>query len=161
VDPLLILAYASSATPHLNPSSPWMFDNMFWPSHILVEVIGEIGSARAGRQARTMGLSRASRTKWYRSHFGHRSNAQKHYRLPKVEFEKRDPPPSAMEAFEERLKLNVAIHDFEWSSVAEVAYCDAPRDGPMSQPKSHGSLFRAPHILYRERVYAIDPAHDT
>jgi hypothetical protein len=38
-----------------------------------------------------------------------------------VEFEKRDPPPSAVEAFEERLKLNVAIHDFEWSSVAEVA----------------------------------------
>jgi hypothetical protein len=38
-----------------------------------------------------------------------------------VEFEKRDPPPSAVEVFEERLKLNVAIHDFEWSSVAEVA----------------------------------------
>jgi hypothetical protein len=37
-----------------------------------------------------------------------------------VEFEKRDPPASDVEVFEERLKLNVAIHDFEWSSAAEV-----------------------------------------
>ena len=38
-----------------------------------------------------------------------------------VEFEKRDPAPSDVEVFEERLKLNVAIHDFEWLSTAEVA----------------------------------------
>jgi hypothetical protein len=28
---------------------------------------------------------------------------------------------SDVEVFEERLKLNVAIHDFEWSSASEVA----------------------------------------
>jgi hypothetical protein len=33
----------------------------------------------------------------------------------------RDPAPSDVEVFEERLKLNVAIHDFEWLSTAEVA----------------------------------------
>jgi hypothetical protein len=38
----------------------------------------------------------------------------------KVEFEQRDPPPSDVEVFEERLKLNVAIHDFKWSAAVEV-----------------------------------------
>jgi len=33
----------------------------------------------------------------------------------------RDPAPSDVEVFEERLKLNVAIHDFEWLSTAGVA----------------------------------------
>jgi hypothetical protein len=33
----------------------------------------------------------------------------------KAEFDKLDPPPSELEFFEERLKLNLAIHDFEWS----------------------------------------------
>jgi hypothetical protein len=33
----------------------------------------------------------------------------------KAEFGKLDPPPSDKEALQERLKLDFAIHDFEWS----------------------------------------------
>jgi hypothetical protein len=33
----------------------------------------------------------------------------------KTEFEKLDPPRSDMEALQERLKLDFAIHEFEWS----------------------------------------------
>ena len=33
----------------------------------------------------------------------------------KAEFGKLDPPPSDKEALQERLKLDYAIHDFEWS----------------------------------------------
>jgi hypothetical protein len=42
----------------------------------------------------------------------------------KAEFDKLDPPASELEILEERLKLNLAIHDFEWSfewTAAEVA----------------------------------------
>jgi hypothetical protein len=33
----------------------------------------------------------------------------------KAEFAKLDPPPSDEEALQEQLKLDYAIHDFEWS----------------------------------------------
>jgi hypothetical protein len=33
----------------------------------------------------------------------------------KAEFDKLDPQPPELEFLEERLKLNFAIHDFEWS----------------------------------------------
>jgi hypothetical protein len=33
----------------------------------------------------------------------------------KAEFGKLDPPPSDKEALQEQLKLDFAIHDFEWS----------------------------------------------
>ena len=36
----------------------------------------------------------------------------------KAEFEKLDPPPSELDVSDERLKLNFAIHDFEWSNAA-------------------------------------------
>jgi hypothetical protein len=42
----------------------------------------------------------------------------------KAESDKLDPPPSELEILEERLKLNLAIRDFEWSfewTAAEVA----------------------------------------
>jgi hypothetical protein len=43
----------------------------------------------------------------------------------KAEFDKLDPPRSELEVLEERLKLNFAIHDFEWSTAAEMAYAKA------------------------------------
>jgi hypothetical protein len=43
----------------------------------------------------------------------------------KAEFDKLDPPPSEFDVLEERLKLNFAIHDlewsFDWSTAAEAA----------------------------------------
>jgi hypothetical protein len=39
-----------------------------------------------------------------------------------VEFGKLDPPPSEFELLDERLKLDFAIHDFEWSTAAEMTY---------------------------------------
>jgi hypothetical protein len=33
-------------------------------------------------------------------------------------FDKLDPPPSEFDVLEERLKLNFAIHDFEWANAA-------------------------------------------
>jgi hypothetical protein len=39
-----------------------------------------------------------------------------------AEFDKLDPPPSEFDVLEERLKLNFAIHDFEWSNGAEIVY---------------------------------------
>jgi hypothetical protein len=40
----------------------------------------------------------------------------------KATFDKLDPPPSEFEVLDERLKLNFAIHDFEWSiAYAKVA----------------------------------------
>jgi hypothetical protein len=33
-----------------------------------------------------------------------------------------DPPPSYEDAFEERLKLDFAIHDLEWSIATEMSY---------------------------------------
>jgi hypothetical protein len=43
-----------------------------------------------------------------------------------AEFDKLDPPPSEFDILEERLKLNFAIHDFEWSkAAAETAYAQA------------------------------------
>jgi hypothetical protein len=36
--------------------------------------------------------------------------------------EKLDPPPSYEDVFEERLKLDFAIHDFEWSIATEMTY---------------------------------------
>jgi hypothetical protein len=54
----------------------------------------------------------------------------------KAEFGKLDPPPSDEEALQERLKLDYAIHDFEWSMKemgsfrpGETAY-PAPSAGP-------------------------------
>jgi hypothetical protein len=43
----------------------------------------------------------------------------------KAEFDKLDPRPSELDVSEERLKLNFAIHDFEWSTAAEMAYAKA------------------------------------
>ena len=44
----------------------------------------------------------------------------------KAEFDKLDPPPSEFDVLEERLKLNFAIHDFEWSNAtAAIAYAKA------------------------------------
>jgi hypothetical protein len=40
----------------------------------------------------------------------------------KAEFDKLDPPPSEFDVIDERLKLNFAIHDFEWSTAAQFAY---------------------------------------
>jgi hypothetical protein len=40
----------------------------------------------------------------------------------KAEIDKLDPPPSEFDILEERLKLNFAIHDFEWSNGDEIAY---------------------------------------
>jgi hypothetical protein len=40
----------------------------------------------------------------------------------KAEFGKFDPPPLDADFFEERLKLDVAIFDFEWSSATEITY---------------------------------------
>jgi hypothetical protein len=34
----------------------------------------------------------------------------------KAEFDRLDPPPSELEFLEERFKLNLAIHDFEFST---------------------------------------------
>jgi hypothetical protein len=45
----------------------------------------------------------------------------------KAEFDMLDPPPSELELSEERLKLNFAIHDFEWSTAAEIAYANLNR----------------------------------
>jgi hypothetical protein len=43
-----------------------------------------------------------------------------------AEFDKLDPPPSEFEILEERLKLNFAIHDLEWSNAAAaIAYAKA------------------------------------
>jgi hypothetical protein len=42
-----------------------------------------------------------------------------------TEFKKLDPPPSEFDVLEERLKLNFAIHDVEWSSGAEIMYANA------------------------------------
>jgi hypothetical protein len=39
----------------------------------------------------------------------------------KAEFDKLD-PPSEFEVLDERLKLNFAIHDLEWSIAAQLAY---------------------------------------
>jgi hypothetical protein len=39
----------------------------------------------------------------------------------RAEFDKLDPPPSEIEILEERLKLNLAIHDFEWSFEWSIA----------------------------------------
>jgi hypothetical protein len=54
----------------------------------------------------------------------------------KAEFGRLDPPPSDREALQERLKLDYAIHDFEWSmnemgsfKPAETAY-PAPSVAP-------------------------------
>jgi hypothetical protein len=40
----------------------------------------------------------------------------------KAEFGKLDPPPADADFFEERLKLDVAIYDLEWSAATEMAY---------------------------------------
>jgi hypothetical protein len=40
----------------------------------------------------------------------------------KAEFGKLDPPPLDADFFEERLKLDVAIFDLEWSSATEIAH---------------------------------------
>lgn len=40
----------------------------------------------------------------------------------KAEFDKLDPRPSEFDILEQRLKLNFAIHDFEWSNGDEIAY---------------------------------------
>jgi hypothetical protein len=42
-----------------------------------------------------------------------------------AEFDKLAPPPSEFDVLEERLKLNFAIHDFEWSTAAEMTYAKA------------------------------------
>ena len=34
----------------------------------------------------------------------------------KAEFDRLDPPPSVLDVLEERFKLNLAIHDFEFST---------------------------------------------
>jgi hypothetical protein len=39
-----------------------------------------------------------------------------------AEFDKLDPPPSEFERLDERIKLNFAFHDFEWSTAAELTY---------------------------------------
>jgi hypothetical protein len=39
----------------------------------------------------------------------------------KAEFDKLD-PPSEIEFLDERIKLDFAIHDFEWSTAAEMTY---------------------------------------
>jgi hypothetical protein len=39
-----------------------------------------------------------------------------------VEFGKLAPPPSEFELLDERLKLDFAIHDFEWSTAAKMTY---------------------------------------
>jgi hypothetical protein len=40
----------------------------------------------------------------------------------KVEFGKLDPRPSAVELLKEQIKLDFAIHDFEWSATNEIPY---------------------------------------
>jgi hypothetical protein len=39
-----------------------------------------------------------------------------------AEFDKLDPPPSEIDLLDERIKLDFAIHDFEWSTAAEMTY---------------------------------------
>ena len=36
--------------------------------------------------------------------------------------EKLDPPPASEDVLEERIKLDFAIHDFEWSIATEMTY---------------------------------------
>jgi hypothetical protein len=43
----------------------------------------------------------------------------------RAEFDKLDPPPSELDVSEERLKLNFAIHDFEWLTAVEMACAKA------------------------------------
>jgi hypothetical protein len=43
----------------------------------------------------------------------------------KAEFDKLDPPPSEIELLDERIKLNFAIHDFEWSIATEINYAQS------------------------------------
>jgi hypothetical protein len=40
----------------------------------------------------------------------------------KAEFDKLSPAPSEIELLNERIKLNFAIHDLEWSTAAEISY---------------------------------------
>jgi hypothetical protein len=42
----------------------------------------------------------------------------------KAEFDKLDPQPSEFEFLDERIKLNLAIHDLEWSTAAEKLYAN-------------------------------------
>jgi hypothetical protein len=42
----------------------------------------------------------------------------------KVEFGKLDPPPSDVELLEEQLKLDFAIHDFEWSAANGIPHAN-------------------------------------
>jgi hypothetical protein len=39
-----------------------------------------------------------------------------------VEFDELDPPPSEIERLDERIKLDFAIHDLEWSTATEMTY---------------------------------------
>jgi hypothetical protein len=39
-----------------------------------------------------------------------------------TEFGKLDPPPADADVWHEQLKLDFAIHDFEWSVVTEMSY---------------------------------------
>jgi hypothetical protein len=39
-----------------------------------------------------------------------------------AEFDKLDPPPSEIDLLDERIKLDFAIHDFEWSTATEMTY---------------------------------------
>jgi hypothetical protein len=39
-----------------------------------------------------------------------------------TEFGKLEPPPSDAEVWQEQLKLDFAIHNFEWSIATEMAY---------------------------------------
>jgi hypothetical protein len=39
-----------------------------------------------------------------------------------AEFDKLDPPASEFELLDERIKLDFAIHELEWSTVAEMTY---------------------------------------
>jgi hypothetical protein len=40
----------------------------------------------------------------------------------KAEFDRLDPPPSELDVLEERFKLNLAIHDFEFSTATGLNY---------------------------------------
>jgi hypothetical protein len=40
----------------------------------------------------------------------------------KAEFDRLDPPPSELDVLEERYKLNLAIHDFEFSTATGLDY---------------------------------------
>jgi hypothetical protein len=40
----------------------------------------------------------------------------------KADFDRLDPPPSELEFLEERFKLNLAIHDFEFSTATGLSF---------------------------------------